>query len=161
MENQTKSRWPGYPKEHTCGCGAVYIANSPRSKRCRACTKKDYNERAKAFYYKNRRNKVRDIAVELQALLDKTRDQMDMKDHWLKEAYIANLKTLPPLKAFAKAKKKVAKILNRNYRNSNNTMVSFTAQEKKNMKERSRRWNIRPYNPEVQREERALKRFGY
>lgn len=94
-------------------------------------------------------------------MLSKKKDELSMTDHWLKSFYLENVKRMSPLKAFAKAKKRVRTIRGKNLKNSSNMLVYFTAQEKKNIKKNSKRWNMRPYNPTVLREEQVLREFGY
>jgi hypothetical protein len=153
MENEThkeffgKSRWPGYPKNHTCACGAVFLANAPKAKWCKECSKRKNREIAIGTYYKKRRQKIAKLARGLQKLLEKTRDEMSMKDHWLKEAYLKNVKTLVPLKAFAKAVEQVKAMRTRQN-------VLFTKQERENIKKI-------PQDKQTRHEEQILREFGY
>lgn len=156
-----KSRWPGYPKNHTCACGAVFLANAPKAKWCKECGKQRNREKAANYYLTHRRVRVATLARGLQELLSKKKDEMSMTDHWLKSFYLENVKRMSALKAFAKAKKRVRTIRGKNLKNQNNMLVYFTAQEKKNIKKNSARWNMRAYNPTVLREEQVLREFGY
>ncbi len=131
-------------------CGGEFTALSNKARYCDECRRK-----------LRKKLSVARTEKKIETLLSKNRDEMSMSDHWVKAFFFENLKTMTRDRAFQEAIKRVRRIQFNNWKKINNLSVRFTKQEKKNIRQNSKRWFKSPIDKETQHEEQVLREFGY